>query len=90
MTIFDNITGNPPYQKNNENTKDDPLFQYFYDFAKTYGTRYCLISPAKFLFNLGATPKPWNKLCVQMSTSRWCIMKKMLEKYFQQPALKVE
>ena len=49
--IFDNITGNPPYQKNNENTKDDPLFQYFYDFAKTYGTRYCLISPAKFLFN---------------------------------------
>ena len=60
MTIFDNVTGNPPYQKNNEHTKDDPLFHYFYDFAKAHGTRYCLISPAKFLFNLGATPKPWN------------------------------
>lgn len=56
---FDVVVGNPPYQESGE-ARDEPIFHYFYDLAEQVAPRYCLISPARFLFNAGQTPKAWN------------------------------
>lgn len=58
---FDVIVGNPPYQKSRDDTRDDSIYNYFYDLSKKVGEKYCLISPARFLFNAGSTDKNWNK-----------------------------
>ncbi len=59
---FDVVVGNPPYQEDSgTSARDDALYNYFYDLAKKIGDKYILISPARFLFNAGSTPKAWNK-----------------------------
>ena len=59
---FDFVIGNPPYQEPGEtNNKAGALYHYFYDGAATVTDKYMLISPARFLFNGGLTPKAWNK-----------------------------
>lgn len=59
---FDVVVGNPPYQEDNtNNNRSSPIYQNFYDLAEKCGATYCLISPARFLFNAGQTPKEWNK-----------------------------
>lgn len=57
---FDVVVGNPPYQETGE-ARDEPVYHYFYELAERISTQYCLISPARFLFNAGQTPKQWNK-----------------------------
>lgn len=59
---FDVIVGNPPYQEENvgENNQSVPIYHHFYDLAEKFSEKYCLISPARFLSNQGATPKNWN------------------------------
>ncbi|WP_323843583.1 Eco57I restriction-modification methylase domain-containing protein [Moraxella sp. Pampa] len=60
---FDVIVGNPPYQENakGESTKDTPIYHHFYELAEKHSDKYCLISPARFLFNAGSTDKNWNE-----------------------------
>lgn len=60
---FDVVTGNPPYQEKakGESTKDTPVYNYFYELAEKISPVYCLISPARFLFNAGSTTKEWNQ-----------------------------
>lgn len=59
---FDVVIGNPPYQDNIENRGEQPsIYNYFYDLAEVLGDKFCLISPARFLFNVGSTPKEWNR-----------------------------
>lgn len=55
------IIGNPPYQENSQDTSDKPIYNYFMDEAYKIGEKVELISPARFLFNAGKTPKDWNK-----------------------------
>ncbi|WP_416347012.1 Eco57I restriction-modification methylase domain-containing protein [Enterococcus faecalis] len=63
---FDAVVGNPPYHENQENNnKGAAIYHYFYDLAEKVSERYVLISPARFLFNGGLTPKPWNKKMLQ-------------------------
>src|SRR5699024_1549360 len=59
---FDVVVGNPPYQESakGESTKDTPIYPYFYNLAEKISSSYCLISPARFLFNAGSTDKRWN------------------------------
>jgi len=80
---FDFIIGNPPYQEDteSESTRKLPIYNNFMD--ETYGIAKVveLITPARFLFNAGQTPKAWNQ--------------KMLEDphlkvlYFEQDASKI-
>lgn len=60
MMKFDAVVGNPPYQVSMEGGKDMPVYPYFYDLAEKLSDRYCLISPARFLFGAGATNTHWN------------------------------
>lgn len=59
---FDVVVGNPPYQEDNSsNNRSSPIYQNFYELAEKCSFTYCLISPARFLFNAGQTPKEWNR-----------------------------
>lgn len=60
---FDFCIGNPPYQQdsNGANESDTPLYHYFYDEAFKIADKVELITPARFLFNAGYTPRNWNE-----------------------------
>lgn len=57
---FDVVVGNPPYQESRQDTLDYAIYNYFYDLAENISSKYCLITPARFLFNAGSTDKKWN------------------------------
>ena len=57
----DAIIGNPPYQVTTEYTSDRPVYNLFMDIAFKLSQRVTLITPARYLFNAGKTPKEWNE-----------------------------
>ena len=61
MTKFDVIIGNPPYQEELEGTSDSAIYNFFMDEGYKIGRKVELITPARFLFNAGKTPKGWNR-----------------------------
>lgn len=60
---FDVVIGNPPYQEEaqGEGTRDTPVYHLFMDAAYEVARKAVLVTPARFLFNAGFTPKAWNK-----------------------------
>jgi hypothetical protein len=60
---FDVVIGNPPYQEeaNGSATHSKPVYHLFMDAAYEVGEKAVLITPARFLFNAGYTPKAWNE-----------------------------
>ena len=60
---FDAVVGNPPYQDKTtgDSTQMPPIYHHFMDASYTISDVVCLISPARFLFNAGATPSAWNR-----------------------------
>lgn len=58
---FDVVIGNPPYQEETKDTSDKPIYNYFMDEAYKVADKVCFITPARFLFNAGKTPKKWNE-----------------------------
>ena len=60
---FDVVIGNPPYQEEAQGggTRDTPVYHLFMDAAYEVGKKAVLITPARFLFDAGFTPKAWNK-----------------------------
>jgi len=59
---FDVVIGNPPYQEEAQGggTRDTPVYHLFMDAAYEVANKAVLITPARFLFNAGFTPKAWN------------------------------
>ena len=59
---FDYCIGNPPYQVENQGNNGfaPSVFNDFMDAAYTVADKVEMITPAKFLFNAGNTPKSWN------------------------------
>lgn len=58
---FDFVIGNPPYQEETEGTSDNPVYNIFMDAVYNIADKVELITPARFLFNAGKTPRDWNK-----------------------------
>lgn len=61
---FDFVIGNPPYQNNTIGDNDGyapPIYHLFMDESFKISNKVELITPARFLFNAGSTPKNWNK-----------------------------
>ena len=59
---FDAVVGNPPYQETSGKTVNDkPIYNLFMDTAFSTSDKVSFITPARFLFNAGATPKAWNE-----------------------------
>ena len=57
------IIGNPPYQEETESdsTRMPPIYHHFMDQAYEIADSVELITPARFLFDAGYTPKAWNE-----------------------------
>lgn len=60
---FDVVIGNPPYQEEavGDATHAMPIYHQFMEAAYGLGLKVVLITPARFLFNAGYTPKAWNE-----------------------------
>lgn len=59
---FDFCIGNPPYQEDNENSvRKSPVYNQFMDAAYEIADVVELITPGRFLFDAGQTPKVWNR-----------------------------
>ena len=62
MFKFDAVVGNPPYQIDNKyNDRKEPIYHLFVQSSYQISDLACLITPARFLFDAGQTPKQWNK-----------------------------
>ena len=63
MKKFDFVIGNPPYQNETigDSTQAPPVYHLFTDESLKLANKVMLITPARFLFNAGATPKSWNR-----------------------------
>ncbi len=61
--LFDFVIGNPPYQDttDSDSTRMPPVYNYFMDEAYKVADAVELITPARFLFDAGYTPKEWNR-----------------------------
>jgi len=60
--LFNFVIGNPPYQEQNDkNVRQPPVYNTFMDAADKVSEVTELITPARFLFNAGQTPKSWNE-----------------------------
>ncbi len=53
------IIGNPPYQVEGDNTRKPPIYHLFYDLSFSLSNIVSLITPGRFLFRAGQTPKKW-------------------------------
>ena len=63
---FDFVIGNPPYQDgDSEASRKPPVYNLFMDAAFKISDRVELITPARFLFEAGNTPKAWNRKMLQ-------------------------
>lgn len=59
---FSAVVGNPPYQEEgNNNNRKAPIYHLFYDACRNLANFTTLITPARFLFDAGQTPKEWNQ-----------------------------
>ncbi|MBQ3717786.1 MAG: Eco57I restriction-modification methylase domain-containing protein [Methanomicrobium sp.] len=75
---FDFCIGNPPYQQESvgANANDTPIYHYFFDAAVEIAEKVELITPARFLFDVGGTPKKWNEKMLNNEHF-------MVEKYYE-------
>lgn len=57
------VIGNPPYQESSggEKKADASIYNFFMDSSYEIADRAELITPARFLFDNGNTPKAWNR-----------------------------
>lgn len=60
---FDFVIGNPPYQDETvgDSSTATPIYNLFMNSSYGISDRVLLITPARFLFNAGYTPKDWNR-----------------------------
>lgn len=58
---FDVVVGNPPYQEETKDTSDLPIYHLFMEESYQLARKVCLITPARWLFNAGKTPRNWNR-----------------------------
>lgn len=56
---LDVIIGNPPYQGECESTRKPPIYHLFYGVAFNLSDKVSFITPGRFLFKVGQTPKNW-------------------------------
>lgn len=77
------IIGNPPYQVKIDGTSDRPVYNDFMDMAYGISAYVILITPARFLFNAGKTPKAWNKKMLNDEHFKVCYYKQNGNDVFQ-------
>ena len=62
--FFDGVVGNPPYQvaaQGNKVNYSSPVYHFFLETSFKLADKASLLTPARFLFNAGDTPKDFNE-----------------------------
>lgn len=85
---FEAVVGNPPYQSNMISTSDDQIFYIFMDMAYDISDKCCFITPGKFLFNAGKTPKAWNNKMLNNPHIKVCRFERSSENIFPETDVK--
>ena len=89
--LFDYVIGNPPYQDttDSDSTRMPPVYNYFMDEAYKVADAVELITPARFLFDAGYTPKEWNRKMLDDEHFKICKYESDCTKVLQTRILKV-
>lgn len=61
MIEFSAVVGNPPYMLKNEATSDTPIYHHFMQAGFKLSAIATFITPGRFLFDAGKTPKEFNE-----------------------------
>lgn len=61
MPHFDYVIGNPPFHETTEGTSDKPLYNAFMSAAYGVSDKVMLVTPGRFLFGAGKTPRGWTE-----------------------------
>ena len=87
---FDFAIGNPPYQQESvgNNANDTPVYHYFYQATFEIAKKVELITPARFLFNAGGTPKAWNNEMLQDEHLKVCYYEQKSDTVFPNTDIK--
>lgn len=88
--MFDYVIGNPPYQEETESasTRMAPVYNSFMDGAYAVSDAVELITPARFLFNAGQTPKAWNQKMLEDEHLKVLVYEEDASKIFQNTDIK--
>lgn len=79
---FQAVVGNPPYQEARQNTSDNPIYHLFMNVAFLLSNKASFITPARFLFNAGKTPKEWNRKMLDDEHVKVSSYERESKKYF--------
>ena len=87
---FDFLIGNPPYQDERQGTSTTalPIYHNFMENSYKVGTAVELITPARFLFNAGRTPKAWNEKMLKDDHLKVMMYEKDASKIFSNTDIK--
>jgi hypothetical protein len=86
---FTAVVGNPPYQENNsERNRDDSIYHLFFEESYKISDKVSLITPARFLFNVGSTPQIWNKKMLSDESLKILYYEKKSDKIFPNTDIK--
>lgn len=87
---FDVVIGNPPYQERakGESTRDEPIYHHFVDISYQLSDLVILITPGRFLFDAGQTPKSWNEKMLKDTHLRVVMYEKDSSKIFPRTDIK--
>lgn len=86
---FDFCIGNPPYQEDNDNSvRKNPIYNQFMDAAYEIADVVELITPGRFLFDAGQTPKVWNEKMLNDNHFKVLHYEKDASKIFQNTDIK--
>ncbi len=86
---FDAVVGNPPYQDKTvgDSTQMPPIYHMFMDTSYLISDIVCLITPARFLFNAGATPSAWNIKMLSDKHFKVLLFEQQSDKFFPQTVI---
>ena len=73
---FDVVIGNPPYQDETHGDQDNysaPVYNEFMDLSYKLSNLVTLITPGRFLFGAGSTPKAWTTK--MLNNNHFCVVK---------------
>lgn len=73
---FDVVIGNPPYQDETHGDQDNysaPVYNEFMDLSYKLSNLVTLITPGRFLFGAGSTPKAWTTK--MLNNNHFCVVR---------------
>lgn len=85
---FDVVIGNPPFQDETIGTSDNPTYNDFMDESYKLAEKVILITPARFLFNAGKTPKSWNRKILSDKHMKVCFYEQQSKLVFPNTDIK--